>query len=99
MIPQESDQCKSDFLKFHEKALSYLEKSLDFTENNLLSLLKNLNRQSELSFKHLKETVKALNPESDISLDQLYEEFCLSCDRINTTKVDYTAGETLDIKW
>mgnify|MGYP000338966466 CR=1 FL=1 len=45
--------------------------------------------------------MKALNLVSDVNLDELYEQFCLSSAKINATKVNYTEQETLGIsmKW
>lgn len=75
----ESERTKAieDFNNFYTNCEQYLDKRYNFSDENMFSKLKFINLESEVSFGMIENAVSLLKLTSDISIDNLYEEFNL----------------------
>lgn len=96
----QAKKIESEFLKFYQKAVQYLEQWFDFSDKNYLSKIQCLNLKENLTFDNLVASVEALNLDS-VSIDDLYEEFACVCPHFQKVSTGTEADDDLntDVKW
>lgn len=88
LLPEQRSKLQQDFVMFYDSVIAYINKSFDFSPENVLVQLKPIGLCDELSFPDLEQMVAALTLTDRINMDQLYEEFCCSREEIQRVSKD-----------
>lgn len=78
---------ENDLLNFYDKAVTYLNKWFDFSDQNYLKHISCLAVNREFSFQELCGAAEALNMSKQLDMDQLYDEFSVMLPRMRELAV------------
>ncbi|KAI4818969.1 hypothetical protein KUCAC02_004256 [Chaenocephalus aceratus] len=88
LLSAEKTKVKVDFTKFYSTVISYIEKRLDLSTDNVMMKLRPIACLRHSDYSDLEEVAAALKLTDILNMDKLYEEFCASQEEIETARQD-----------